>query len=722
MHIVMRALVVALLALSLIMTAVGCEQEEVLTPTPTPTSSPSPTPTPSSRSKINLRAYVDGRSSLIISGNDVQWHHIDYAAPGRHDFNNFPTIINGIEWYPQWPDAPDEEIKHEAYSSTYSNLDPALPKEDMNIELKTIQSRSWLDIAQYPAVENDYTLIIDFDDNPPWGAAWYECELILSDPAIPTPTPSPISDVSLDYDLDTLEDLTHRVISSYRDVYVGSRSLAGTSVYVLNEPMVMYEPEGGDKVVEIYNQTLDWAEQWEININDALNETQNARSEIARIRDAFSQIEIARESGNQQEISEAYRHFNSLDPTQRTDNDDADRNGELGYVLRRLESAIMQYDENPEQGLTQLLAWCDEYSGVIERLESLGRWSSIELEWMQDDINLGLRYKEIMYEPNWGSWFHPGGFSVVAVRRADLFKLQDKCYDSFYVTSEEQNAFGQKENKPEIYLLDPDIRAYYGEILSLIDPKYRQKVQQVFEEALTSDYDLSYLNRTLELYKSYNATSALVTVANNWAKRHPELNAAAYDDLMEIISPKSATPNWDNPNYKFDPQILEWSEMLTGSREEKMQQAWKIVNDWSKTATYGGAENPTHALEKKIADCGMLTNFTISILHAHGLGGFYPFTFQNGVGGHAVVSGDIDGTLYICDPMNSGLPPMQYVNVYGDRFSFTDEMRPILQPSRSNTTHEKYYRTFEMIVSGEIFHMDTGEIERKNLPHILTSK
>ncbi|TET37857.1 MAG: hypothetical protein E3J65_06045 [Dehalococcoidia bacterium] len=132
-------------------------------------------------SEISIQAYIDGKSLLIITGHTVQWHHLDWAAPGRLDFVDLSTVINGIEWYPQWPDVPDAENRWcDCYSSIYEDLDPALPKLDVEVELSIIRARHSLSIAQYPSVDNDYTLIVDFNDNPPGGAAWYECQLMVT--------------------------------------------------------------------------------------------------------------------------------------------------------------------------------------------------------------------------------------------------------------------------------------------------------------------------------------------------------------------------------------------------------------------------------------------------------------------------------------------------------------------------------------------------------------
>lgn len=129
---------------------------------------------------LNIRAYIDGRSLLIIKENTVQWHHLDWAAPGRHEFVDLPTVLNGVEWYHQWPDVPDAENRWcDCYSSLYENLAPALPIVDMSIQLSVIEGRHSISIYQHPAAGNAYTLIIDFNNNPMGGASWYECELTI---------------------------------------------------------------------------------------------------------------------------------------------------------------------------------------------------------------------------------------------------------------------------------------------------------------------------------------------------------------------------------------------------------------------------------------------------------------------------------------------------------------------------------------------------------------
>jgi len=134
-----------------------------------------PVPSPT----ITIEAYIDGISRLIIRDNTVQWYHIEWVAPGLHGGSNFPTYINGLAWMP-WTDL-DEPRCGGCYSSIFENLSPPLPQSEATIELGLIRSRHVTSIYQYPSADNDYTLIVEFDDGLPGGPDWYEVEILMPD-------------------------------------------------------------------------------------------------------------------------------------------------------------------------------------------------------------------------------------------------------------------------------------------------------------------------------------------------------------------------------------------------------------------------------------------------------------------------------------------------------------------------------------------------------------
>ena len=135
---------------------------------------------------IRIEADIDGRSHLILKGNTAQWHHIDFAAPGRLEDPGFcgreqlylPTVINDVEWYPVWPDVPSPENRScDCDSDVYDGLAPALPASDRTAVLNVIEGRYRTQIVQDPDADNDYTTIIEFDDNPYSCASMYIVEL-----------------------------------------------------------------------------------------------------------------------------------------------------------------------------------------------------------------------------------------------------------------------------------------------------------------------------------------------------------------------------------------------------------------------------------------------------------------------------------------------------------------------------------------------------------------
>jgi len=136
---------------------------------------------------IRVQAFIDGRSQLEIQGNAVQWHHIDYAAPGKLGGGNKPTLIDGKPWIPEWADIGDDaSYSAHSYSNKYDKLDPPLPKEGLNVTLKPIKARESVSVVQEPTEANQYKLIIEFDDTKTGGAAEYIVDINYA-PGMSTP-------------------------------------------------------------------------------------------------------------------------------------------------------------------------------------------------------------------------------------------------------------------------------------------------------------------------------------------------------------------------------------------------------------------------------------------------------------------------------------------------------------------------------------------------------
>lgn len=136
--------------------------------------------TPSGQT-LTVRAYIDGRSDLILHRNTVHWHHFDFAAPGRHEGSNFPTYLNGTAWFPKWPDVPTAENRDcNCNSSTFVGT-PQVPTRPQTAVLTIVKARGSVSIVQQPGANNNYTLVLEFNDNPEPGPDWYEVTLTYTD-------------------------------------------------------------------------------------------------------------------------------------------------------------------------------------------------------------------------------------------------------------------------------------------------------------------------------------------------------------------------------------------------------------------------------------------------------------------------------------------------------------------------------------------------------------
>jgi hypothetical protein len=127
---------------------------------------------------IDIQAHIDGRDQLILKGDTIQWHHFDFSAVGRHIGSNAPTIVNGIqgtshEWLPIWPSPPPDEIRFEAFSSVHQGVVPSIPTDGLPWQLEKVFGRGDVSIIEQPTLANDFTLIVEFNDNRIGGSRFY---------------------------------------------------------------------------------------------------------------------------------------------------------------------------------------------------------------------------------------------------------------------------------------------------------------------------------------------------------------------------------------------------------------------------------------------------------------------------------------------------------------------------------------------------------------------
>jgi hypothetical protein len=112
---------------------------------------------------VKIKAYIDGSDTVKIQGRKIWFEHEEFNLPGDHDTK--PTLINGKPWRPEWNDK---------ISAAYVGLDPVfIPHSPADIKLTKLTGRDEVKISEMPSPENNQTLAVHFNDEPP-GADWYE--------------------------------------------------------------------------------------------------------------------------------------------------------------------------------------------------------------------------------------------------------------------------------------------------------------------------------------------------------------------------------------------------------------------------------------------------------------------------------------------------------------------------------------------------------------------
>ena len=144
--------------------------------------------------EIDIQAYIDGHSLLLLKGSQLLWHHLEHAAPGHWNGNNFPTIIStkrdgvttaqGTQWTPKWPKAQDRDVNSETYSDALPLQVPAMSLASTLVTLQTVTDREGVRLYVPTGADAD-TLTLDFDDNGSDAAAWYHAKLLFTYADVP---------------------------------------------------------------------------------------------------------------------------------------------------------------------------------------------------------------------------------------------------------------------------------------------------------------------------------------------------------------------------------------------------------------------------------------------------------------------------------------------------------------------------------------------------------
>lgn len=127
---------------------------------------------------LRIEVLVDGWSYLKVKGSTLHWEHHVYAAPGRWQDVIQPTKLNGVDWFPTWPDVPTVENRDcGGCVSSLTELPISVPRVPSTTTINEVQVRRAQDLIQAPAAANDYELIVRITDFGQGGGANYIVEV-----------------------------------------------------------------------------------------------------------------------------------------------------------------------------------------------------------------------------------------------------------------------------------------------------------------------------------------------------------------------------------------------------------------------------------------------------------------------------------------------------------------------------------------------------------------
>ncbi len=122
--------------------------------------------------RICVRVLIDGSDRLMIRGDRMWFEHLAYELPGRWGGGNYPVTVNREHrWFPLWDGNFSDKF-------VIPDKDAALPPNkaftEETLVMKVRKNLGQVHINQYPNAENDFTLVLSFDDRGPLGPHWYQ--------------------------------------------------------------------------------------------------------------------------------------------------------------------------------------------------------------------------------------------------------------------------------------------------------------------------------------------------------------------------------------------------------------------------------------------------------------------------------------------------------------------------------------------------------------------
>jgi hypothetical protein len=132
------------------------------------------------------------RGDLIVSWNGEEWVTMEMGAEAiAIDSAAIPWVVTNLgqvfvlaekgEWGPWWRPVASGvkglavgKASFRMESTVFKGVSPALPEGASEVSIQVEEGRGKVSVIQQPAERNDSTAIVEFDDDEPEGAAFYE--------------------------------------------------------------------------------------------------------------------------------------------------------------------------------------------------------------------------------------------------------------------------------------------------------------------------------------------------------------------------------------------------------------------------------------------------------------------------------------------------------------------------------------------------------------------
>jgi hypothetical protein len=134
--------------------------------------------------RMGLVILEDGNLRQQTFADQFQWNPVlpsETFAPGMPEGFTLTTSED------PYRSKHGNDQRHQQKSKPLTDLPSSVPRAPADIQIEAIRVRGEVSVAQFPSEENDYKLVVTFDDDKSGGPKWYEVVIHVSPLSSGTP-------------------------------------------------------------------------------------------------------------------------------------------------------------------------------------------------------------------------------------------------------------------------------------------------------------------------------------------------------------------------------------------------------------------------------------------------------------------------------------------------------------------------------------------------------